>query len=98
MELYPLIIEFRREAKLRAPGVYILVNEEREQRRRQSMKSIIEGYIRGFGLLEVLIAAFILAFGLLGITGIYIHSLKRIEESHKYTLDASVIIEQHEKR
>lgn len=46
----------------------------------------------GFGLLEVLIAAFILAFGLLGIIGIYVQSFKSIESSYRRTLS---IIEEH---
>ena len=43
----------------------------------------------GFSLLEVLIAIFILAFGLLGITGIYINSYKRMENSYWHTLAIS---------
>ncbi|HBY56158.1 MAG TPA: hypothetical protein DEG23_05040 [Coxiellaceae bacterium] len=43
----------------------------------------------GFSLLEVLIATFILAFGLLGVTGIYIHSFKRMENSYWHTLAIS---------
>ena len=45
MELYPSIIEFRREDKLRAPGVYFFVNEERENLGQQSINSFYAGYI-----------------------------------------------------
>jgi Tfp pilus assembly protein PilV len=37
--------------------------------------------IFGFSILEVLIAVFILSFGLLGIAGLYISSLKRTENA-----------------
>lgn len=43
----------------------------------------------GFSLIEVLIAAFILTFGLLGITGLYINSLKRTEDAHWHTFATS---------
>jgi Tfp pilus assembly protein PilV len=45
---------------------------------------------------EVLIAIFILAFGLFGIMGVYIHSFKDMENSYQRTLAISQVIEQHE--
>lgn len=46
----------------------------------------------GFSLLEVLIATFILAVGLLGIIEIYMHSYKRMENSYWYTLANSQLV------
>lgn len=49
-------------------------------------------YFHGFSLLEVLIATFILTFGLLGVTGIYIHSFKKMKNSYWHTLAISQLI------
>lgn len=46
----------------------------------------------GFSLLEVLIATFILVFGLLGIVSIYLSSFKRVEDSYWYTLANSQLM------
>lgn len=46
----------------------------------------------GFSLVEVLIAMFILTFGLLGIAGLYIESLKRTEDAYWRTLATSQLI------
>lgn len=45
--------------------------------------------MRGFSLIEVLIAAFILTFGLLGIAALYINSLKQTENAYWRTLAIS---------
>ena len=42
--------------------------------------------IKGFSLFEVLISLFILTFGLVGITGLYIKSFKRTENAYWHTL------------
>ena len=51
---------------------------------------------RGFSLLEVLVAFSILSFGLLGIIGVYIQSLKRVEDLYRGTLVFSRLISMRE--
>ena len=46
----------------------------------------------GFSLIEVLIASFILTFGLLGITGLCISSLKRTEDAYWRTIATSQLM------
>lgn len=48
--------------------------------------------ILGFSLIEVLIAAFILAVGLLGAASLYISSLKRTEDAYWRTLATSQLV------
>lgn len=55
-------------------------------------------YNRGFCLIEILIAIFILTFGLLGIAGLHISSLKRTETSYWRTLTTSQWMLMHEKQ
>ncbi len=57
---------------------------------------LVQNKIYGFSLLEVLIATFVLACGLLEVIGVYIHSLKSTEESYRRTIIAAKIIEAHE--
>ena len=54
--------------------------------------------VTGFSLIEVLIAVFILTFGLLGIAGLYITSLKRTEDAYWRTLAISQFITMAEQR
>ncbi|CAL7963884.1 type IV pilus assembly protein PilV [Gammaproteobacteria bacterium] len=46
----------------------------------------------GFSLIEILIAVFILAIGLLGVAGLYITSLKRTEDAYWRTLATSQLV------
>ena len=46
----------------------------------------------GFSLIEVLVAVFILAVGLLGVAGLYINSLKRTEDAYWRTLATSQLV------
>jgi prepilin-type N-terminal cleavage/methylation domain-containing protein len=50
----------------------------------------------GFTLLEVVIAMFVLSFGLFGIMGICISSLKNVETSYERSLSTSLTIEKNE--
>jgi len=54
-------------------------------------------YSRGFSLLEVLVATFILTFGVLGMIGVYMNALRRVKDSYWYTLANSHLISMSEK-
>jgi len=53
-------------------------------------------YPRGFSLLELLIATFVLSFGLLGIVGVHIHSFQRVENIFWQTLAVAQLISMKE--
>ncbi len=64
--------------------------------RSQTVKQL--NITHGFSLIEVLIAVFILTFGLLGITGLYINSLKRTEDAYWHVLATSQWAAMHEQQ
>lgn len=64
---------------------------------KQESSNLKCGKIYGFSLLEVLIATFILAFGMLGIIELYASSLKKLQSSYKLTSVTSQKIAEHER-